>query len=344
MAKPATKAPPPPKLTLHQLQVLCHTDPDAAARYFTVAPGEKPFTVRYRIRPELISDREPREIEKINEELVAGKVMWPLFLNAANATGRANRQADYHRLVEKDPSAPRWVAEGDSWFHYPVVEPDDMIEVMLERKRPVYTIAGAGDEISQMISPAAYRTALRATGGSVLLFSGGGNDMLGGDPDNLGKLLKPYKKGMKPSEVVSDKYALPLERAIGCYRSIFADMKTLFPDRWLFCHGYDYGVPRKGGGYVYPAMADKGFPDDGFMWSVVKVMVDRFNAALSDAAKKAGGRIRYVDLRNTVAAKSASYETALSAWHDEIHPKSAGFRKLADKLETAIKTSLEADA
>lgn len=329
-------------LTLSQLMALCYSDPEKARAYFTAEPGEKPFSIHYAIKPELIHAATPPEIAEVNRQLAQGNVFWPVMLAAANALGQANRQADYRKIVAADKNQPRWVAEGDSWFHFPLTQPDDIVETMLKKKRAVYTIAGAGDEIRQMMSPAAYRSALRDTGAKVLLFSGGGNDMLGGSPDNLAKLLPAFKPGMKPEEALTSKYNAQMQTAINHYRSLFADMKTRFPDVWLFCHGYDYAVPRKGGKYIYPAMEKKGFPDAAFMWSVVKLMVDRFNSALANEAGKAGGRIRYVNLRNTVAKSSASYSEAKPFWHDEIHPTTASFVKLAAKFEKQIAAAITA--
>ncbi|MDZ7600685.1 MAG: SGNH/GDSL hydrolase family protein [Hoeflea sp.] len=340
MAK--TPAPQTPTVTLSELFVLCYADPDRASAYFQAEPGEKPFSIRYTIKPELIHAASPAEIAQVNTQLAQGKVFWPITLAAANALGQANRQADYRKIVAADKNQPRWVAEGDSWFHFPLTEPDDIVEIMLKKRRAVYTIAGAGDEIRQMLNPAAYRSALRDTGAKVLIFSGGGNDMLGGDPDMLAKLLPAFKPGMKPEDALTSKYTAQVQTAIGHYRSLFADMKSRFPDVWLFCHGYDYALPRKGGRYIYPAMTQKGFPDAGFMWSVVKLMVDRFNQVLAAETAKAGARIRYVDLRNTVAKPNATYTEALALWHDEIHPTTASFSKLTAKLDKQIAAAITA--
>ena len=329
-------------VTLSQLMVLCYSDPEKARSYFRAEPGEKPFSIHYAIKPELIYRATPAEIAQVNQQLAQGNVFWPVMLAAANAFGQANRQADYRKIIAADKDQPRWVAEGDSWFHFPLTQPDDIVETMLKKKRAVYTIAGAGDEIRQMLNPAAYRSALRDTGAKVLIFSGGGNDMLGGDPDKLAKLLPAFKPGMKPDQALTSKYEAQMQSAINHYRSLFADMNSRFPDVWLFCHGYDYAVPRKDGKYIYPAMKKKGFPDTGFMWSVVKLMVDRFNAALAHEAGKAGGRIRYVNLRNTVAKPSASYAEAITHWHDEIHPTTASFTRLTAKFGKQIAAAITA--
>jgi hypothetical protein len=63
---------------------------------------------------------------------------------------------------------------------------------------------------------------------------------------------------------------------------------------------------------------------------IIKIMVDQFNARLQQLASDAayGGRVIYVNCRGAVGNKAK--------WFDEIHPKTPGFGRVANRFKSAI--------
>lgn len=328
----------PRRITFDQLLELVHHDPKKAQAYFIVSEGNQPFSVDQAINPALVDFGTEEPIETLDDLRARGS----FFISIGNALGRRNRKADYRRIVAglNDGSAPgSWVAEGDSWFHYPLLQPDDIVETLLARKQPVWTIAGAADELADMVAVPAYKDAIRTVAASVLIFSGGGNDMLGGG--QLEKRLKTYRRGDLPGDMLNASFDAGIDAAIAHFNALFDDMKRHHPDVFVITHGYDYAVPMSGKGkWLYPVMQDKRFPNTDFMWDVVKLMVDRFNARLGAAARdhrsRTGGLSYHVDLRNTVVRKGTSLSKTLPLWHDEIHPGTKAFRRLTTKFARQI--------
>lgn len=328
----------PRKISYEALQKLIVDKPEEAEAYFIIVEGDKPFSVHYIPNPDLVIL--PDSMDSVDELLARGS----FAISLGNAFGRWKRQGDFRKLVNfdldkylaSDPKNFTCAAEGDSWFHYPVVKPDDAVEILLARKIPVWTIAGAADELQPMVDIPAYKNAIRRAKAKILLFSGGGNDMVGNG--DLAKRLNAYKAGMQAKDMLNKNFQNGITAAIKLYRKLFETMASEHRDVWLICHGYDYAIPMKEKGkgkWLYPHLKDKGCPNEKFMWDVVKEMVNLFNNELADLAT-GFEKVKYVNLLNTIVPAGTAYKDALEAWHDEIHPKSAGYEKVATKLEGAL--------
>lgn len=339
----------PERITLDELIRLVADNPKKAEAYFMVVEGDRPFAVNQVINPELVDFQTDVSITTLEDMRARGS----FFISLGNEIGRRNRQADFRKLIgnldkwlKGPPPRRTWVAEGDSWFHYPLFEPDDIVETLLlkaKKKTAIWTIAGAADELADMVAIPAYKDSVRGWKSEVLIFSGGGNDMLGGG-DELAKRIRDFKPGDLPADMPNAEFDAGIDTAIGHFRTMFEDMTRHHPGVHVFTHGYDYAVPKaEGGKWLYPVMRDKGYPNPEFMWKVVKEMVDRFNVRLKKLAAEhragsEGGKAKtfYVDLRNTVVKKTASLSEASPHWHDEIHPNSKSFARVASKFAREI--------
>lgn len=71
------------------------------------------------------------------------------------------------------------IAEGDSWFEYPVFIKDIIDWIIKDTDNPVYNLAYGGDWISNIIYEEQYIPELSMYQPEVFLISGGGNDLVG---------------------------------------------------------------------------------------------------------------------------------------------------------------------
>jgi metacaspase-1 len=246
-----------------------------------------------------------------------------LALNAANWWARMRRRRAFDRRIAEGYTGPVIVSEGDSWFQYPILL-DDVID-HLTRKFAILSLDAAGDTLDNILTAAEYRDALVKTGASILLFSAGGNDLLGGG--NLASHLRQYDPTV-PQRPAAD-YLLPsfdrvLAEAISGYERLFRDVKRAFPQVGVICHGYDRPLPVNGRWLGRPMMS-RGITDPVLQEAIIGVMIDRFNGALARLARLQGAE--FIDVRGVVGRER---------WHDELHPTDAGFRAVAARFDEAI--------
>ncbi|MCR8560380.1 hypothetical protein KXD93_22190 [Mucilaginibacter sp. BJC16-A38] len=71
------------------------------------------------------------------------------------------------------------LAEGDSWFNYPVVLSDVIDWIAMEENMAVYSLASGGDWLLNMLNARKYVEELSVLHPDVFLISGGGNDLVG---------------------------------------------------------------------------------------------------------------------------------------------------------------------
>jgi hypothetical protein len=81
------------------------------------------------------------------------------------------------------------VAEGDSWFNYPIILTDIIDRIIMERDLAVYSIASGGDWLLNMLTGRQYVEELSISHPDWFLISGGGNDLVGAR--RLATILQP---------------------------------------------------------------------------------------------------------------------------------------------------------
>lgn len=226
------------------------------------------------------------------------------------------------------------LAEGDSWFDYPVPFFGGGIIPRLETRIgvPILNLAKAGDEVRYMLGVkergilSAQLTAGSPAGGpwDVLLFSGGGNDIVG---DPMALWVRDFDPTVPPEDLVSDssfKAALALVRA--GYEDLIAMRDRLSPNTHLVFHAYDFAIPDgRGvcgvlGPWLKPTFDIRGFPTRAAAQAVVRAMLLKFADMLS--ALEAQSSVTFLNGQGTLAAQTSS-------WHNELHPSAKGFEKFA---------------
>lgn len=249
-------------------------------------------------------------------------------VNRFNSISRNRRRAAYNLKLLFGYDGLKIVAEGDSWFEYPVLLKDVIDH--LSDTYAVYSLAGGGHLLSVMANEAEYLTYIRQEKPDFFLLSGGGNDLL--QDENLGNYLKPYQANMTAKQVLDAAKLEPfLNGMLDVAKGILAKVNAEFPSLVMLMHGYDYALPRPNGAWLGKPLEAKGVPKP--LWNdVVRELIDMFNARLMTFEALFPGRFYHVDCRGTVGS-------TLSLWYDELHPKDAGYGRAAAKFIERIKAS-----
>lgn len=237
----------------------------------------------------------------------------------------------------------RVMAEGDSWFEYPIPLFGGGIVPRLQKRLgvPILNLAGAGDEVRFMLGVEQRKRLIRAltqgspAGGSwdVVLFSGGGNDIT----DNpMALWIRDYVHQRPPASLIHQpRFDAALAMVRAGYEDLIALPDNLSASTQLIFHGYDFALPDgRGvcghGPWLKPTFDLRGFPhtnSDAF--HVTKAMLVQFLAMLNQLAA-AHPRVSVVATQGTLVQNVAS-------WHNELHPNKAGFEAMAGKFRVHIK-------
>jgi hypothetical protein len=232
-------------------------------------------------------------------------------------------------------------AEGDSWFHYPAPFFGGGIIPRLEDRLgvPILSLAKAGDEVRYMLG-VEERTLLTEqlsrgcpAGGpwDVLLFSGGGNDIV---ENPMALWIKDWNPAVRPAKHI---HQARFDSALALVRAGYEDLITLrdklSPSTHLVFQGYDFAIPDgRGichlGPWLKPTFDLRNFPTRAAAQEVVKAMLRRFAAMLKSLA--ALPRVTFINGQGTLAPQTSS-------WHNELHPTRAGFEKFADIFYRELK-------
>lgn len=254
------------------------------------------------------------------------------------------------RLRRRAPGAPaaatgplRVLAEGDSWFDYPVPLFGGGLIPRLENRLgvPILSLAKAGDETRYMLGVeqrqliASHLRDGSPDGGTweLMLFSGGGNDIVA---NPLALWLRDFDAALSPAKLV---HGVRFGSALALIRAAYEDLiemrDKLSPQTHLVFHAYDFALPDgRGichmGPWLQPAFKLRGYPADMTVATmVVKEMLVQFAAILRSL--EVPGSVTFVNAQGTLSPVAAS-------WHNEMHPSKGGFNQIADVLHGRIKT------
>lgn len=248
------------------------------------------------------------------------------------------------------------VAEGDSWFDYPL---HDVLKELDDRHGyDVESIAHHGDPIEEMAYGAhqlddfSRRLEKVVRAGNIpkaILLSGGGNDVAG---DEFGMLLNHAKSPIAGLNItIVD--AVINQRIFSAYLTILNAVTEICKNLAgkvlpILVHGYDYPVPDgRGfaggwgplpGPWLDPGFREKGFPDKTAAdrqrrITIAHDLIERFNKMVERLPTIQGMQhIHYVDLRNTLRTDTQYQEW----WANELHPTKKGFRVVTDKFAAVL--------
>lgn len=289
-------------------------------------------------------------------------------IEKAVAEGGQRARQTYLRSLQPGTFAGQFqgylIAEGDSWFDYPVFE--DVAEALEnDYGYKVKSAAHHGDTVTNMAyDPSQLRRvnelfqdmkdAQRKP--RAIILSGGGNDVV----DALAVLLNHRGSGLGAinasveAGVLHEQIPLAIGSLIGAVKSL--SQQHFNEARPILIHGYGAPVP-DGRGYpllglsgpwLKPAFAQRGWvtqdpqPDPELLANAQAIgrLIDTFNdQVLPAVASAAGPGVTYVDVRTALRSDLANYR---QDWRDEMHATSTGFKAVAALFDTAIRTAAPA--
>lgn len=228
------------------------------------------------------------------------------------------------------------IAEGDSWFLY-IVGKGVVYHLERELKTDILNLAFPGDEVREMLSPKQKKRLIRELKKGpghrrkfdYLLFSGGGNDLVG--VDRFYKWLHPYEKGMEPKDILNKKtLKAALDLVENGYDELIDIRDNYSPKTNILLHSYDYAIPDgRGvcgrGPWLKPGLEQRKVPVK-YRREVVKLFLKKFDWLLRRVAKK-NQLITVVQTQGTLEDNE---------WANELHPKSLGFKKIAKLFKDVI--------
>ena len=243
------------------------------------------------------------------------------------------------------------IAEGDSWFDYPMQDVLRLLED--DHLYDVESVAHKGDNVEDMAhSKGQFEEFARrlekllrdAKVPRAILLSGGGNDIAG---DEFVILLNHATSALPPlnEDIVRGLIDVRLKEA---YASILSGLTAITKSYLgrpipIVTHGYDYPVPdgrgflggwwKLPGPWLKPAFQRKGHDDLAKNTLLIRQLIDRFNTMLAAvSALPEFAHVHYLDLRGTLKHDG----TYKKHWANEMHPNATGFDLVTKKFASLI--------
>lgn len=232
------------------------------------------------------------------------------------------------------------VAQGDSWFDYPLLANGGVVPRVAARLRrdlaggTILNLAHHGDEVRQMLGVTrrkALITSLKKAKFDAILFSGGGNDVVG---DQFTLWLKDRKEAAGPGDALRGAvFASVLNLVAAGYEDLFAIRDEFAPGATVFLHGYCVPFPQNSGvcgmgPWLWPSLEFRGWHDPAEQREVGRVMLGAFAELVKGIAAGKQDAV-YVDTQ--------AISLPREEWANEIHPDADGFNKVAGAFEAAVR-------
>jgi hypothetical protein len=262
-------------------------------------------------------------------------------LELASVNHNNDRRAVY-RTTRANPAynGPVVIAEGDSWFCYPsvpFVAPDGPVDIVSHLLREFAVLgvgipgASAWSYRDQFLSPNGLKAQIEFEKPDILLLSGGGNDLLG----NLGPHLKAG--GAMPASWLAPAFGAKVEEVAEhldvVARASIAAASGVGKDLAVILNAYDYALPTGNGHWLKDPMDALGMPDH-LRADVIRLMVGRFRKRLGRIVD--GLRADFGGPNERFAVARTIGVTPEGGWHNDIHPDTKHFGRMARRFRTAI--------
>lgn len=234
------------------------------------------------------------------------------------------------------------LAEGDSWFKYPVPFFGGGIIPRLENLIgvPILNLAKAGDEVRFMLGVTERKELIQQltngcpAGGpwDVLLFSGGGNDIV---DDPMCLWVKEFDASIPvATHLIQARFNTALAMVRAGYEDLIAVRDAKSPTTHLVLHAYDFAIPDgRGicnlGPWLKPTFDLRHFPSQATRFAVVKAMLQQFATMLQSVAL-GHPAVSVINGQGLLTPQPSS-------WHNELHPSKQGFDKFSVLFRQTLK-------
>ncbi|WP_028021537.1 SGNH/GDSL hydrolase family protein [Enterovibrio calviensis] len=253
-------------------------------------------------------------------------------------------------LVELHPKAKKVLAEGDSWFAYPGKyaylgrAPNIIAHLNKKDDLVIYDASSNSDEAIEMLSGKQKFSLLKRishTEFDYILFSGGGNDIVG--RYDFGFLLNTKTPEMTWRQCINDKRLKLRFTQIASTYEYLCELVLMYSkkkDVKIVAHTYDYPIPSPRGykafdiiplrePWLYPYFYQKEIFDHQDQKNIITYILKKFHEAL----KRISRRYPSLVVVNTQRTLRENH------WNDEIHPTSEGFKLISEKIYKAISST-----
>ncbi|WP_310632612.1 SGNH/GDSL hydrolase family protein [Paraburkholderia sp.] len=235
------------------------------------------------------------------------------------------------------------IADGDSWFDYPLppvgaTDVRDALQNAGALSPILLKLAHHGDATTALLGVQKRRRLINALEEKangpieIILFSGGGNDLVGdqflfwvNDAANVGHDAT--------DGVNTEALANVLGVVMDGYLELIQIRDSLAPTAVLFLHAYDYAYPTGkaacpfAGPWLLPSLTERGWNEgDG------KIIVEKILAEFQNRLESLAQRHEHVVVVPTQGT------LGVDDWANELHPTPSGFRLIAEKFRVAIST------
>jgi hypothetical protein len=237
--------------------------------------------------------------------------------------------------LNSTPQNIKIVAEGDSWFDYPLNK--DVVDYLIKKGYAVSKWSKAGDELENMayntVSLSNVLSSVRLLKPKFVILSAGGNDVVGKEMihylNHVNSGLDLFRKEI---------FTLAMNTAVkAAIERIIENIWNVNTETQVIMHGYDYAKPTGErydifgigitGPWILPAFNKKGIDDRATQDSIIKEMVDIYNSVLI-TLEDTYPNFHHLDLRGQFPNDSE--------WDNEIHLKSNGFKQVSEKYHKKI--------
>lgn len=278
-------------------------------------------------------------------------------MQIGNGLARWRRKRRLEKALAAGDNRPLLVAEGDSWFQFPIVIQETIDH--LGQDYLISCLSAAGDTARNMVfgKPGAGRQEYlqeldrRADRVRAFLLSAAGNDIIGEDEeggDLVPVLTRILRKPEQPSTDPLDHiHADELDRRVDAlekaYRQVITTIRSdpRFAQLPIILHGYDLPFPYPWGAgdrrnpsyaakdrWLGRAFASLGIEGE-IRRDILKVLIDRLYGMLDQVAASST-HVHVVDCRGALPR--------LEDWADEIHATSLGYTRVAQRFRACLQS------
>ncbi len=247
----------------------------------------------------------------------------------------------FRQKMKKSPGLVPLLSAGDSWFAFPTLLRTNIIDaltVMNQDRATWLRLESNGHEMRQLLSGKEYQhlhlvlsdPSLKFAG---ILFSGGGNDLVGGA---LVSLLNPCTAGMTWMKCINlARFERRLQEIENAYLELLDLRDDYQPEAYVFTHAYDFPIPgdkpiRIGpirmGPWMQPYMDLKGIKNVGDQCAIMTYRL-----------KCLDERLQKLELQHRRVVHIRTQHTLMKDdWDDELHPTTLGFQKIAARFQAVL--------